>query len=61
MKDDLPNPHVSATPALDIDHYPVGLATWDLPTCLRCGGECVFYDGVCAPCWQVYQGIEFQV
>lgn len=29
-------------------------ATWELPPCMLCGNECVFTDGVCAPCWARY-------
>lgn len=30
-------------------------ATWEFPPCLRCGGECIFDDGICQLCWLAYQ------
>lgn len=52
---DLPPPRVSEIAPLDIDHYPLDAGSWRLPPCLRCGSECAFSDGICAPCWRVYQ------
>lgn len=50
----LPPPRGCALAPLDIDHYPNAPATWELPPCMGCGGECVFSDGLCAVCWRAY-------
>ena len=43
------------TQTMDETVAPYTTATWEFPPCLRCGGECIFTDGICAPCWRVYQ------
>lgn len=40
---------------MDETSAPYTMATWEYPPCLRCGGECIFTDGICAACWRVYQ------
>ena len=39
---------------MDETAAPYTTATWELPPCIACGGECIFTDGLCQPCWVAY-------
>lgn len=39
---------------MDETAAPYTMATWEYPRCLRCDGECIFSDCICAQCWRVF-------